>query len=1096
MAQEMFPPQRILSPKAIPFKLATWNIQGGLHSDEDSALLFSDLQNLQVDVACLQETHRSDVTILDPANTGNAIHFIDSDNTTPAHQRYGQGFYISAKWRPYLHSLKRVSNRISVINFNINRTKSKLVRITIINVYAPTSIIVQQDPDQAMTFYQQLSATLHAHRRSFITLIAGDFNSKLGVRTDPHETFMGNYGKGTRNRNGHLLANFISEHNYFASNTAFKHRLSSRTTWIGRTKLRQDQLIPNHPTTRLIHNQIDYILVPLQHIHQPTFLMNARSHTKTTYPSDHKLVLTTMLLKAVFFRRPRHKQQPKRSFDASKLSASPELQATYQEELTKTLEPANHPMYSHPEVIYEHVTASMLSIANSLIPKEPDPLHRKVNSLNDPQLKQWSIDRADLLRRLRRRRYNPPHIRQRYNRLSRIIRFRSRQLHNKKLQYIASELEKNKGNKRCFEAQRLLRRCTRTPFSLSTPDGQHITNPLYQLPLIDNFYKEFFNQADLQQPAPWVGNPRPLTMPITVIEVQRATSKLNNGRAAGPDSIPGEFYKYGGPALHSSLADMFNDMFIYHEPIPALCAGLLIPLNKSNTKPKFPANTRPITLLNSARKVLSNIVLARISPKVQQYISINQSGFRQHRSTSDIIWTYRFLMAITQKYQQEFFIMGIDLSKAFDCINRQLVLTHLRDLIDESEYRIITYLLSDTTLQTRIQGVLSTPFSTSIGTPQGDALSPILFIIYLEAALRYHKSSLPSAYSANIFIPQYADDTDFISTDYADHLITSLYLPANLQTFNLTMNPDKTEHTTLSKATCPNLTTTKLGNKLGPPADIKYHISQANHAFSTLWKLWLNKRHITRPTKLRLYNACIKPILTYNLSSLPASDHQISPLDAAHRRHLRSIMPIHYPDTISNADLYHHTKQEPIALDILKSRLSLFGHILRSDPDTPANTAMLQFFDNPTKALPHRGRPPTTLPSLLHHDLLLVNKHLKTSQDFQKIKDLARNRRLWKALSIDILHNKRDRLKEDLARTAATRKRRRDATPTNSNSIVIEYSDTNGIPKRLRLLLQEPDRPLILRLRLRRPREDDPEAEEDAYGRRVRRSVESAATFL
>ena len=171
-----------------------------------------------------------------------------------------------------------------------------------------------------MIFYQQLSATLHVHRRCFITLIAGDFYSKLRVRTDPHETFMGNYGKGTRNRNRHLLANFISECNYFASNMAFKHRLSSRTTWIGKTKLREDQLLPNQPTNRLINNQIDHVLVRLQHVHQPTFLANARSQTKTTYPSDHKLVPTTILLKAVFFRRPRHKQQPKRSFDASKLS--------------------------------------------------------------------------------------------------------------------------------------------------------------------------------------------------------------------------------------------------------------------------------------------------------------------------------------------------------------------------------------------------------------------------------------------------------------------------------------------------------------------------------------------------------------------------------------------------------------------------------------------------------------------------------------------------------------------------------------------------------------------------------------------------------
>ena len=74
-----------------------------------------------------------------------------------------------------------------------------------------------------------------------------------------------------------------------------------------------------------------------------------------------------------------------------------------------------------------------------------------------------------------------------------------------------------------------------------------------------------------------------------------------------------------------------------------------------------------------------------------------------------------------------------------------------------------------------------------------------------------------------------------------------------------------------------------------------------------------------------------------------------------------------------------------MALDILKSRPSLFGHILHSDR-IPENTAMLQFFENSTNALPHRGLTPTTLPFLLHYDLLLVNKNRKSPQDFQKIK--------------------------------------------------------------------------------------------------------------
>jgi hypothetical protein len=49
---------------------------------------------------------------------------------------------------------------------------------------------------------------------------------------------------------------------------------------------------------------------------------------------------------------------------------------------------------------------------------------------------------------------------------------------------------------------------------------------------------------------------------------------------------------------------------------------------------------------------------------------------------------------------------------------------------------IIQYLLSDTVLKPKTRGKLGASFRTTIGTPQGDALSPVLFTVYLEHVLR------------------------------------------------------------------------------------------------------------------------------------------------------------------------------------------------------------------------------------------------------------------------------------------------------------------------------------------------------------------------
>ena len=77
------------------------------------------------------------------------------------------------------------------------------------------------------------------------------------------------------------------------------------------------------------------------------------------------------------------------------------------------------------------------------------------------------------------------------------------------------------------------------------------------------------------------------------------------------------------------------------------------------------------------------------------------------------------------------------MSAAFDTINRHELLEILKDIIEEDEVRIIQYLLSETTLNVKIDGAeTKRPFTSNIGTPQGDSLSPVLFIIYLEHALK------------------------------------------------------------------------------------------------------------------------------------------------------------------------------------------------------------------------------------------------------------------------------------------------------------------------------------------------------------------------
>ena len=126
---------------------------------------------------------------------------------------------------------------------------------------------------------------------------------------------------------------------------------------------------------------------------------------------------------------------------------------------------------------------------------------------------------------------------------------------------------------------------------------------------------------------------------------------------------------------------------------------------------------------------------------------------------------------------------------------------------------MISFLLSDTIINTRINGATKEkPFESNIGSPQGDSLSPFLFSIYLENALKEVRTILPRPTSDfEKTLPTeivYADDVDFIGLEFAD----IAEVQKTLKKYNLLVNADKTEQTTLSRSIKEYKNAKKVGN--------------------------------------------------------------------------------------------------------------------------------------------------------------------------------------------------------------------------------------------------------------------------------------------
>ena len=164
----------------------------------------------------------------------------------------------------------------------------------------------------------------------------------------------------------------------------------------------------------------------------------------------------------------------------------------------------------------------------------------------------------------------------------------------------------------------------------------------------------------------------------------------------------------------------------------------------------------------------------------------------------------------------------IDLSRAFDTIRRDKLLEVLQSFLDEPELRTIRFLLAATSLEPRLSTGECHAFASTNGTPQGDSLSPVLFTVYLEAALRDLRSRLPPRPPADAKLPldvEYADDIDFISYSRPYPNEIERIASVCLGEWSLQINAAKTERNSVSRQVDrthePWRTTRKLGSLLG-----------------------------------------------------------------------------------------------------------------------------------------------------------------------------------------------------------------------------------------------------------------------------------------
>ena len=172
------------------------------------------------------------------------------------------------------------------------------------------------------------------------------------------------------------------------------------------------------------------------------------------------------------------------------------------------------------------------------------------------------------------------------------------------------------------------------------------------------------------------------------------------------------------------------------------------------------------------------------------------------------------------------------------------------------------------------------------------------------------------------------DDLTFIRSVHNKLNQVERVVPNTLAEYNLSINADKTEKYSITSEENEKWRHCKLlGSKLDTEADISRRKGLAIDAYKTLEKIFENKK-IGVVLRIRVFNTYISSVFLYNSELWTLTKSLEESIDAFHRKQLRKVLNIYWPDKISNEELYRRTEVKRWSWVVKKKRLMWLGHLL------------------------------------------------------------------------------------------------------------------------------------------------------------------------